>query len=85
MSNSNLTTYITIPVGEEVTKNVTKNFESTLFKLMINTLQHLPKEHYNVAVLILMLCCMMICIVIYIIKCRRLLCHRTNTAERNTP
>ena len=87
MSNNTGTVFITLPVGRAVVKNVTDDLETRWLKMILNTMRHLnlPNEHYNVLVLIVMLCLLIMATIRLVIKYRqRFLCQRKNETQHDS-
>ena len=87
MSNNTGTVFITLPVGRAVVKNVTDDLETRWLKMILNTMRHLnlPNEHYNVLVLIVMLCLLIMATIRFVIKYRqRFLCQRKNETQHDS-
>ena len=85
---ANNTVYITLPVGEQVVKNITNDyFEKRLINLLFASVKRLqlPSNHENVILTSFILILALVIIVLYIVKYRhRLSCQRhTNEAQHN--
>ena len=85
MSNNTGTVIITLPVSHAVTRNITENLETQWLQMILNAMRHLnlANEHYNVIVLIVMLC--LLVTIRLIIKYRqRFLCAKKNETQHDT-
>ena len=87
MSNNTGTVFITLPVSHAVTENITDNLETRWLKMILNTVRqlNLTNEHYNVLVLVVMLCLLVTVAIRFVIKNRqRFLCQRKNEDQHNS-
>ena len=87
MSNNTGTVIITLPVSHAVTANITENLETRWLQMILKAMRHLnlANEHYNVIVLIVMLCLLVMVAIRLIIKYRqRFLCAKKNETQHDT-
>lgn len=79
MSNGTNTVFINLPVGAQVVKNVTHNFETHLLKMLLQSIQRLdlPSTYYNVFTMIIVICIALFAGVAYFVKYQHhFLCRR---------
>ena len=83
MYNDTNTIEIVLPVGAAVVKNVTQNFETHLFNMLLHTFQHMnvPGRQYNILTIVLILCLTLMIAVLYLAKHR----HRFLRRRANIP
>ena len=86
MSNRNASVYITLPVSRAVTRNITDHLETRWLKMILESMAHLnlASEYYNIAVLILLLCLVVMLTIRYVIKYRqRIVGQRKNETQQD--
>ena len=84
MSNNTGSVFINLAVSEAVTRNITDNLETRWLKMILESMKHLdfPNEHYNIVVLIVVVCLLVMLTIRYVIKYkRRFMCQRRNETQ----
>ena len=72
MENISETIFITIPVGDAVVQNLTDDVETRWMKMLFKAIQqsNMPKDYYNVAILLLILSMITMLTIRFIVKRR---------------
>ena len=84
MSNNTGSIFIKLAVSDAVTRNITDNLETRWLKMILESMKHLnfPNEHYNIVVLIVVVCLLVMLTIRYVIKYkRRFMCQRRNETQ----
>ena len=65
--------FITLDVDDAVTKNITNNLETRWLKMILTSMKHLnlTADHYNIVVLVLLLCLFVMLTIRYALKYKR--------------